>query len=136
MTSQLESNAAMSTANHGLVELESGHPTTQTYRVQFGVPETLPLFRDHFATFAVLPAFVIIDVSLTQAQRLWSSLGTWESLPKLKLLAPIVPGERPTLELKRSGHEVSFSWSVDKDGTKRTVVTGQLRFSEPPRAVP
>jgi 3-hydroxymyristoyl/3-hydroxydecanoyl-(acyl carrier protein) dehydratase len=120
----------MSTDNHGLVELGTRALEPDTLEVRLEVPETLPLFRDHFGPLPVLPAFLIVDVSRDLSKRQWPSLGTWTSMPRLKLLAPISPGECPVVELQRSAQEVRFWWRVEKDGAPVDVVVGQIRFTE------
>ncbi|MGH1346095.1 MAG: hypothetical protein ACRBN8_31310 [Nannocystales bacterium] len=119
----------MTTQSNALVELERTQTDVNSLRCRFLVPGNLPLFRDHFPTRPVLPAFVIADIVLREAQATWSALEHWQSMPRLKLLLPIDPNVEVTMELERVERDVRFSLVAHTDKGDEPAATGILRFA-------
>ncbi len=119
----------MTTQSNTLVELGRTQIDGDSFRCRFLVPADLPLFRDHFPTRPVLPAFFISDWVLGQTRAIWTELGTWTGMPRFKLLLPIEPSTELSLELQRINDEVRFSVVAHTDEGDKPASTGMLRFA-------
>ncbi len=122
----------MKTPKNELVEVEPAQTTLEACQAKFRVPADLPLFRDHFETSPVLPAFFIVDFVVAQVRAAWPGLGPWRSMPKLKLLLPLQPDHVLVLKLRRSTDEVQFSLAVHSEADDAAAATGVLRFAPSP----
>jgi uncharacterized membrane protein/3-hydroxymyristoyl/3-hydroxydecanoyl-(acyl carrier protein) dehydratase len=74
----------------------------------FRVPSHHPAFAGHFPARPVLPAVVLLDRVIEEAGRQLGEGIRVVGLPRAKFLAPLAPGDRGTLRLKRHGNQLEF----------------------------
>lgn len=91
------------------------------------VDEALPHFRGHFPGRAVLAAAAQIDVLVVPcAVRSWPDLGPLRAGRKVKLSAPIAPGDVVAVDVVRATDEPQVSFRIERDG--KLCASGTLVF--------
>lgn len=74
----------------------------------FVVPADHPSFGGHFPGRPVLPGVVILERVIEEAGALFNGGFDVAELPRVKFTAPLLPGDRGTLRLKRNGDLLEF----------------------------
>jgi uncharacterized membrane protein len=74
----------------------------------FVVPVDHPSFAGHFPGRPVLPGVVVLERVIEEAGALFNGAFNVAELPRVKFTAPLLPGDRATLRLKRRGDLLEF----------------------------
>ncbi|MCX4247047.1 hypothetical protein [Paraliomyxa miuraensis] len=90
-------NALHELEHHALSTSES-----EEHRYVLAVPSELPVLAAHFPGSPIVPAFVELREVVGRAASAWPRLGAWRGASALKFQAPIRPGDRLELRLRRA----------------------------------
>ena len=72
------------------------------------IPHDHPSLAGHFPGQPVAPGVLLLDRIVAAAETWLGTPVTVRSLPQVKFIAPLLPGEEAELELKRVGDEFRF----------------------------
>lgn len=72
------------------------------------VPHDHPSLTGHFPGQPVAPGVLLLDLIVEAAETWLGTTVTVRSLPQVKFIAPLLPGQEAQLELKRAGDEFRF----------------------------
>lgn len=110
-----------------LVVVEEERLGPHAKRLLLAVPEDLPVFEAHFPGDAILPAHVEVREVVKHSGLAWPDLGAWQGSAGIKFKAPIRPGMRLELILRRdeAAQRVAFTLMHDEE----VCAQGSLRFA-------
>lgn len=72
------------------------------------IPHDHPSLAGHFPGQPVVPGVLLLDQIIAAAETWLGTAVTLQSLPQVKFIAPLLPGQQAQLELKRIGTEFRF----------------------------
>ena len=72
------------------------------------VPHDHPSLAGHFPGQPVAPGVLLLDLIVEAAEAWLGTAVTVRSLPQVKFIAPLLPGQEARLELQRTGDEFRF----------------------------
>jgi 3-hydroxymyristoyl/3-hydroxydecanoyl-(acyl carrier protein) dehydratase len=81
---------------------------TATHAAMLRIAHDHPSLAGHFPGQPVVPGVLLLDRILDAAQAWLGATVTVRSLPQVKFISPLLPGQDAQLELKRSGDELRF----------------------------
>lgn len=79
------------------------------------IPHDHPSLAGHFPGQPVVPGVLLLDRIVAAAEAWLGTAVTLQSLPQVKFIAPLLPGQQAQLELKRNGTE--FRFILQRDDT-------------------
>lgn len=79
-----------------------------TYATTLSVGQDHPSLPGHFPGQPVVPGVLLLELVLDAAETWLGASLAVRSLPQVKFIAPLLPGQTAHLELKRSGGELRF----------------------------
>jgi 3-hydroxymyristoyl/3-hydroxydecanoyl-(acyl carrier protein) dehydratase len=86
------------------------------------IPGTHPCLAGHFPGRPIVPAVVLLDCVLGEAQRCFGAAPV-TGLAQAKFTAPLLPEQTAQLELTLHGSELRFSLTRDADSVARGTFT-------------
>ncbi|WP_018860622.1 MULTISPECIES: hypothetical protein [unclassified Thioalkalivibrio] len=94
------------------------------------IPDSHPSLPGHFPDQPVVPGVVILDTVDAVARE--SGLGSVAALPRVKFLAPLLPGVEFRVEIDSPGTSGLCAFRVVRDGpeTPEVLCSGQLRLRD------
>jgi 3-hydroxyacyl-[acyl-carrier-protein] dehydratase len=101
-------------------------PTAGGWRVEVGVPAGSRWFEGHFPGHPLLPAVAQLDLVERLLARL-AGPGALVAVERLRLPAPVGPGDRLLVELARPGAAGRTAFSITRDG--ETTCDGTVAWS-------
>lgn len=72
------------------------------------IPHDHPSLPGHFPGQPVVPGVLLLDLIVAAAEAWLGTAVSVRSLPQVKFIAPLLPGQKARLELKRAGEEFRF----------------------------
>ena len=79
-----------------------------THTAELSIPPDHPSLAGHFPGRPVVPGVLLLDRILEAAEDWLGQPVSVRSLPQVKFIAPLLPGQAARLELKRLGDELRF----------------------------
>jgi 3-hydroxymyristoyl/3-hydroxydecanoyl-(acyl carrier protein) dehydratase len=83
------------------------------HRVTVRIPASHPALPGHFPGHPVVPAVVLLQCVLDEAERWLGTALSVRMLPQAKFSAPLLPEQDAELELRLAGKELRFSLTRD-----------------------
>ncbi len=77
----------------------------------FAVPADHPAFAGHFPGRPILPGVVLLERVIAEAERQVGPAERVTGIPRVKFLAPLLPGDRAAIRLRRQGDLMRFEVS-------------------------
>jgi 3-hydroxymyristoyl/3-hydroxydecanoyl-(acyl carrier protein) dehydratase len=106
-------------------EIRAVRRSGDAVEIDLHVPETLPLFADHFPRMGMLPGVVQVDWAVRCGVQHLGVAGNFRALRNLKFVNPIRPGADVTLRLARDSAD---SLTFEYRGARRAYSTGRVLF--------
>jgi len=94
----------------------------RTHIASVRIPSTHPSLAGHFPGRPIVPAVVLLDCVLDEAQRCFGAAPV-TGLAQAKFTAPLLPEQTAQLELTLHGSELRFSLTRDADSVARGTFT-------------
>ena len=85
----------------------------RTHTTSVRIPANHPSLAGHFPGRPVVPAVVLLDCVLDEAQRWLESAAVPTGLTQAKFTAPLLPEQTAQLELTLQGNELRFGLTRD-----------------------
>ena len=85
----------------------------RTHTTSVRIPASHPSLAGHFPGRPVVPAVVLLDCVLDEAQRWLGSASSPTALTQAKFTAPLLPEQTAQLELTVQGNELRFGLTRD-----------------------
>jgi 3-hydroxymyristoyl/3-hydroxydecanoyl-(acyl carrier protein) dehydratase len=92
--------------------------TTRTHTTSLCIPGSHPSLAGHFPGRPIVPAVVLLDCVLDEAQRCFG-LARVTGLAQAKFTAPLLPEQTAQLQLILQGSELRFSLTRDAASVAR-----------------
>ncbi len=96
--------------------------TARTHAASVRIPGSHPSLVGHFPGRPIVPAVVLLDRVLGEAER-WLGAAPVAGLPQVKFTAPLLPEQTAQLQLMLQGSELRFSLTRDADSVARGTFT-------------
>jgi 3-hydroxyacyl-[acyl-carrier-protein] dehydratase len=93
--------------------------TTRTHTAAVRIPSSHPSLAGHFPGRPIVPAVVLLDCVLGEAQRWLGSAPVVAGLAHAKFTAPLLPEQTAQLDLTLQGNELRFGLTRDAVGLAR-----------------
>lgn len=97
----------------------------RTHTASVCIPGSHPSLAGHFPGRPVVPAVMLLDCVLSEAERWLGAAVSATSLANAKFTAPLLPEQTAVLQLTLQGSELRFSLTRDAD----TVARGSFALS-------
>lgn len=97
--------------------------TTRTHTTSVRIPGSHPSLAGHFPGRPVVPAVVLLDCVLDEAQRWLGAAPVATGLTQAKFTAPLLPEQTAQLELTLQGSELRFGLTRDAVSLARGTFT-------------
>jgi 3-hydroxyacyl-[acyl-carrier-protein] dehydratase len=97
--------------------------TAQTHTANVCIPGSHPSLAGHFPGRPVVPAVVLIDCVLVEAERWLGAAVSTSGLAHAKFTAPLLPEQTAVLQLTLQGSELRFSLTRAADSVARGAFT-------------
>lgn len=96
--------------------------TGRTHTASLQIPRSHPSLAGHFPGRPIVPAVVLLDCVLDEAQRCFGPASI-TGLPQAKFTAPLLPEQTAQLELTLQGNELRFNVTRDAESLARGIFT-------------
>jgi 3-hydroxyacyl-[acyl-carrier-protein] dehydratase len=93
--------------------------TARTHTASVCIPGSHPSLAGHFPGRPIVPAVVLLDCVLDEAQRWLGAAPAATALSQAKFTAPLLPEQTAQLQLTLQGSELRFSLTRDADSVAR-----------------
>ena len=93
--------------------------TARTHTTSGCIPGSHPSLAGHFPGRPIVPAVVLLDCVLEEAQRWLGAMPAATGLSQAKFTAPLLPEQTAQLQLTLQGNELRFSLARDADSVAR-----------------
>ena len=93
--------------------------TARTHTAVVRIPDSHPSLAGHFPGRPIVPAVVLLDCVLEEAQRWLGTAPVATGLSQAKFTAPLLPEQTAQLQLTLQGNELRFSLTRDADSVAR-----------------
>jgi len=93
--------------------------TARTHTALLRIPGSHPCLAGHFPGRPLVPAVVLLDCVLDEAQRWLGAAPAATGLSQAKFTAPLLPEQTAQLQLTLQGNELRFSLTRDADTVAR-----------------
>jgi len=93
--------------------------TVRTHTALVRIPGSHPSLAGHFPGRPIVPAVVLLDCVLDEAQRWLGTAPAATGLSQAKFTAPLLPEQTAQLQLTLQGTELRFSLTRDADTVAR-----------------
>ena len=97
--------------------------TARTHAASVCIPSSHPSLAGHFPGRPIVPAVVLLDCVLGEAERWLGAAPAASGLSQAKFTAPLLPEQTANLQLTLQGSEVRFSLTRDADSVARGTFT-------------
>jgi 3-hydroxyacyl-[acyl-carrier-protein] dehydratase len=97
--------------------------TTRTHTTSVRIPSGHPSLAGHFPGRPVVPAVVLLDCVLDEAQRWLGNAPVATGLTQAKFTAPLLPEQTAQLELALQGNELRFGLTREAVSVARGAFT-------------
>jgi 3-hydroxyacyl-[acyl-carrier-protein] dehydratase len=95
----------------------------RTHAAAVSVPTGHPCFAGHFPDRPIVPAVVLLDCVLREAESWLGTPVTAQALAQAKFTAPLLPDQSARLELELDGTQLRFNLTRDTDSIARGTFT-------------
>lgn len=92
---------------------------TRTHTALVRIPASHPSLAGHFPGRPIVPAVVLLDCVLDEAQRWLGAAPAATGLSQAKFTAPLLPEQTAQLQLTLQGNELRFAITRDADSLAR-----------------
>jgi 3-hydroxymyristoyl/3-hydroxydecanoyl-(acyl carrier protein) dehydratase len=96
--------------------------TARTHTTSVRIAASHPSLAGHFPGRPIVPAVVLLDCVLDEAQRCFGAAAV-TGLSQAKFTAPLLPEQTAQLQLTLQGNELRFSLTRDADSVARGMFT-------------
>lgn len=97
--------------------------TARTHTASVRIPSSHPCLAGHFPGRPIVPAVVLLDCVLGEAERWLGAAPAATGLAQAKFTAPLLPEQTAQLQLTLHGSELRFSVTRDADSVARGTFT-------------
>lgn len=94
-----------------------------THTASVRIPHSHPCLAGHFPGRPIVPAVLLLDCVLDEAQRWLGAIPAVKGLPQAKFTAPLLPEQTAQLQLTVQGKELRFSLKRDADSVAQGAFT-------------